>query len=54
MKYIKLNATIEVPDYMAELDVMNFITDVLEEHHCEWCACMSYDKDKSVEANNNE
>lgn len=49
-KYIKLNATIEVPDYMAELDVMNFITDALEEYNCEWCASMTCDKDKYVEA----
>ena len=50
MKYIKLNATIEVPDDMEPLDVMNFLTDALEEHKCEWCAGMSYDKD--MEDNN--
>ena len=50
MKYIKLNATIEMPDDMAELDVMNFLTDALEEHGCEWCAGATCDKDKYVEA----
>lgn len=49
-KYIKLNATIEMPYDMAELDVMNFLTDALEEHGCEWCAGMTCDKDKYVEA----
>jgi hypothetical protein len=45
MKYIKLNATIEVPDEMEPLDVMNFLTDAIEVNKCEWCAGMSYDKD---------
>ncbi len=53
-KYIKLNAIIEMPDDMAELDVMNFLTDTLEEHNCEWCAGMSYDKCATTEDNNNE
>lgn len=54
MKYIKLNATIEVPDDMDPLDVMNFLTDALEEHNCEWCAGMSYDRNKTMEDNNND
>jgi hypothetical protein len=50
MKYIKLNATIEVPDDLDALDLMNSLTDAIEANNCEWCAGMSYDKD--MEDNN--
>ena len=52
MKYIKLNATIEVPDDLDALDLMNSLTDAIEANNCEWCAGMSYDKD--MEDNNEQ
>lgn len=54
MKYIKLNATIESPDDLDALDLMNSLTDTIEANNCEWCACMSYDKDENTENNNND
>ena len=52
MKYIKLNATIEAPDDLDALDLMNSLTDAIEANNCEWCAGMTYDKDKATEDNN--
>lgn len=49
MKYIKLDATIEVPDDMDSLDVMTFLTDALVANNCEWCAIMKCDKDEKIE-----
>lgn len=48
-KYIKLNATIEAPDDLDALDLMNSLTDTIEANKCEWCAGMSYDKSENVE-----
>ena len=53
-KYIKLNATIEAPDDLDALDLINSLTDAIEANNCEWCACMSYDKGETTEENNNE
>ena len=41
MKYMKLNATIEAPDDIELLDVVNFLTDAIEDNHCEWCVSIS-------------